>query len=133
MSHAVGDYVKFVDGAGVTTHIGRVVRLGIRPVGFGSTPCVEIDGKYVLKGNTLTWYHPESHKDLPLMAYTEIEHHYSTVIANREMLRRLGGGAQPEMEVKVTINEYAPPAKHRAGLDPEVIDWDAHKAFLRGE
>lgn len=132
MSHAVGDYVKFKNSAGVTTHIGRVVRLGIIPAGYGSVRCAEIDGKYLLGGNIRTWYHPESHQDLPLMTHMEITNHYGLVVANAVILHRLGVGIK-EPEVAVAINEYAPPAKHRAGLDPEVIDWDAHKAFLRGE
>lgn len=131
MSHAVGDYVKFVDSGGVTTHIGKVVRLGIIPAGYGAVLCAEIDGKYLLGGIIRTWYHPESHKDLPLMTHMELTNHYGLVVANAVILHRLGVGIK-EPEVAVT-RESMEPAKHRAGLDPEVIDWDAHKAFLRGE
>jgi len=37
----------------------------------------------------------------------------------------------PAPEFRTAPEEPKP--KHRAGLDPEEVDWEAHKAFMRGE
>jgi hypothetical protein len=125
LAFQVGDYVKYVDTKNVAmSRCGKIVKLHAAtpwyPNGFW-----EMDGPIVAGKSGWTWFHGKGNVGLYLMNYVEVEGFYGTEAANAFLNRT-------PIEVKVAAAP-AEPTKHRMGLDPETIDWEAHRAFLGGD
>jgi hypothetical protein len=127
-SFQMGDYVKYVDPKGAAlSHYGRLVKWHA-PTPWYPNGFWEIDGPIVVGKSGWTWFHGKGNVGLYLMNYVEVEKFYGTEAANAFLNR-----TPVQWDVGIDSAEPAEPTKHRMGLDPEAVDWEAHRAFLRGD